>query len=786
MNEKLRFNSIPKTWEEFLPLGNGRLGCMVKTHPCNEIIQLNEEGIWSGGPIDRINPDAKKKLPEIRKLIKNGNVKAAQELGFQSLSGTCFNERVYQTAGDFKIDFFCKNNFGIECGFPPAHKTSEKSLETYKAELDLKNSCVNIEYFDEENVKFERKIWISAEKDMIFMHVKSSEKGKINFRGYLDRGIWADSVAAKDGFIFLEDSHGIPFCVGAGVANEGGKTETTGACITGSECSEVLFFLDIRSWRRTEKVKNQGDYKKAVKNNYWSKECEKNLQKIKKEAQNFKLSEYVEILFENHKKEFASYWEKMNLRIGSESESESEKNAPELLNSADRKNAHLVNLYANFSRYLLISGSRRPGNLPLTLQGLWNCYMDPPWGSKYTININTEMNYWPVNAANLSECEIPLFNLLKGAYENGKRVAKKMYGCKGYVLHHNTDFWGDAAPQDAWLPGTYWVFGAAWLATHIWEHFEFTMDKEFLKKYYYLMHEACVFFVDFLIPGDFIAQDGKPCLIVSPSVSPENSYVTKTGEVGAFCEGCEMDNMILEHLFKSVLKSKKIAEECCVAKNGKKYARSDFDDFEYVLNHLKTPELNDDGSLAEWNSKVTEAEPGHRHISHLYGLFPGHTITVEKTPELAEAAKKTLEKRLSNGGGHTGWSQAWIINFWAQLEQGDEALDSIVKLFKNSTLPNLLDNHPPFQIDGNFGALAGILRMIVQSEFCDDGSVLVKLLPALPKEKNWRCGSVKGVRIKGGYYADFDWEDGKILNLNLIPQKNALPKEKIKIVEKIS
>ena len=205
----------------------------------------------------------------------------------------------------------------------------------------------------------------------------------------------------------------------------------------------------------------------------------------------------------------------------------------------------------------MISGSRKPGILPLTLQGLWNCYMDPPWGSKYTININTQMNYWPVNMTNLFECELPLFNLLERSYENGKKVAKKMYNCKGYILHHNTDFWGDAAPQDSWLPGTYWVLGAAWLSTHIWEHFEYTIDVNFLKRYYYLMHEACKFFVDFLTPCDLIADDGNPYLVINPSVSPENSYVTKTGEVGAFCEGCEMDNMILEHLFSSVLKSHK-------------------------------------------------------------------------------------------------------------------------------------------------------------------------------------------------------------------------------------
>ena len=778
MNKTLRFNKIPEKWEEYLPLGNGRLGCMVKTHPANEIIQLNEEGIWSGGPIDRINPDTQKNIKKIRELIKKGNVKEAQELGFQSLSGTSFNERVYQTAGEFKIDFFENDNFGIECGFPLQHKSPQKYLESYNAELNLSESVVNVSYQNDKDVVFNRRIWISAKKDMIFMYIKSSQRKKICFRGYFDRGIWQDSVNIKDDSVFMEDAHGIPFCAGVGAICNEGKIETNGFCINGTDCSEVLLFIDIQCWQWNDKIKTKNDFDKAILENTWTEKCEKNIERIKQEAQNYVLSEYVHKLYQEHVEEYSKYWNRFNLNIGNQDENN--KTVSEFLADCNPENIELVNLYSDFSRYLMISGSRKPGILPLTLQGLWNCYMDPPWGSKYTININTQMNYWPVNLTNLCECELPLINLLERAYENGKKVAQKMYNCRGYVLHHNTDFWGDAAPQDAWLPGTYWVLGAAWLSTHIWEHFEYTIDVEFLKRYYYLMHEACMFFVDFLTPCDLIADDGNPYLVINPSVSPENSYVTKTGEVGAFCEGCEMDNMILEHLFSSVLKSYKYIEESCVDKDGIRYPKEDFDDFKYILNHLKKPELNNDGSLMEWNTQVQEVEPGHRHISHLYGLFPGHTISVERTPHLAEAAKKTLEKRLMNGGGHTGWSQAWIINFYAQLGMGDEALSSVVKLFKNSTLPNLLDNHPPFQIDGNFGALAGILRMIVQSEFVD-GKVNVKLLPALPSEPAWQNGSVRGIALKGGYTLDFEWKNGTVVRSELHTGKFSIGEDKVKI-----
>lgn len=787
-NRKLIFKVPPENWEQFLPLGNGRLGAMVKAHPCNETIQLNEEGIWSGGPQDRINASAKQSLNKIRKLVKEGNVLDAQEMGFENLSGTDFNERVYQTAGEFKIDFFEEKNFGIECGWPLSHKIQQVYLDTYESSLNLEEASVTVTYKDSEGVIYTRTVWISAPDNMLFMKVTASEKGKINFRGYLDRGIWADAIYSEDGFIFLEDAHGIPFCAGAGVAAQGGSVSTTGFCLNGSKCDTALFFIDIQAFNWAEKcgkIKGKPDFKRMTKAEYdkmiakcggaaeSKKRCRSNLEKTAKHIQKTGVEEACKEYFDRHLEEYKSYFNRMSLSIGSHDKATENVTTPELLKACTKQSTDLVELYANFDRYLLIAGSRKPGLLPTTLQGLWNCYMDPPWGSKYTININTQMNYWPVNMTNLCECEIPMFDLLERAYENGCRTAKVMYGCSGYVLHHNTDYWGDSAPQDAWLPGTYWVLGAAWMATHIYEHYEYTLDMKCLARYYYLMHEACRFFVDFLQPCELKAEDGNPYLVINPSVSPENSYVTKTGQVGAFTEGCEMDNMILEHLFKSCLRARIILGDKARNKYGKKYLGAEFEQFEYVLKHLKAPELNGDGSLMEWNTEVPEVEPGHRHVSHLYGLYPGHTISVEKTPELAEAAKKTLEKRLKNGGGHTGWSQAWIINFRAQLEQGDEALEAIEKILTHSTLPNLLDNHPPFQIDGNYGALAAIIRMLVQSEIGEDGNVHVKLLPALPSDPAWKKGSVSGVRIKGDYICNFTWKNGKPDKVEFIPGPNA-------------
>ena len=772
MNTKLCFNKPAAKWEESLPLGNGRLGCMVKAHPCNEVIQLNEEGIWSGGPQDRANPDTKKYLDQIRSLVNEGRVLEAQALGFESMSGTSFNQRAYQTAGEFHIDFFSPKNSGLACGWPLQHKADESVLADYKAELFLDMACSLVTYTDDEGTIFTRRTWISAVDDMLFMHVTASAPGKINYSAYLDRGIWCDNIFAENNCIYMEDSHGIPFCVGAGTLAVGGQSGVRGVCLYGQACDEVLFFIDIQSlrWKKkwNDKPLTKKKFDKLIQKNVWSGECKSKLEEIKSRISKVGLSTACEDFFAWHLVEWKNYWDRMSVEIGMDAASLSDIATPELLKTAAPDNTELVNQYINFSRYLMISGSRTPGQLPLTLQGLWNGQIEPPWQSKYTININAQMNYWPVNMTGLCECELPLFDLLERAYPNGRLVAQKMYGCRGYVLHHNTDFWGDAAPQDAWIPATYWTLGAAWLATHIIEHFEYTQDNAFLKRYYYLMHEAALFFVDYLVEdGDY--------LIINPSLSPENSYVTKTGEIGAFTAGCEMDNMILEHLFKGCKKAREALGGKCYDKKGKAYSDEDFASFDYVLLHLKKPSLNSDGSLMEWNREVEEVEPGHRHISHLYGLYPGHTITLEKTPELAEACRKTLKKRLENGGGHTGWSQAWIINFYAQLAMGDEALSSIIKLFQHSTLPNLLDNHPPFQIDGNFGALAGIIRLLVQSEFDDEGNVRVKLLPALPSEAAWQSGRVRGLAIKGGYTIDFEWKEGKLVKHTLHPENGKIP-----------
>lgn len=774
----LWYKQPAKDWNEALPVGNGRLGAMVYGRPGHEIIQLNEESVWSGCRQDRNNRSSRENLNKIREYISQGQIQKAQELAFESMTGTPSEQAAYQTAGELHIDCYTRENPGIT-GPMPDSGLEFQNCTAYRRELDLETAIATTSFSSETSVpstaifarntrgssiSYTREVFVSKTMDVIMIHFSANTPKSINFRAYLDRGIYTGRYySIEDDTLIMQDSHGIPFTIMATAVSSGGTVHAKGGSIIVEDADDATLFVDIQTaYRKKHYAKKCGNLHRG--NRGLLRFCtDRALRKIC-----FATSGVYQNMKSMHVSESSREFKKitMNLTEGLKENGAEELSIPtdELLSRYPESPA-LAELYWNYGRYLLLSSSSKPGTLPATLQGIWNNEINPAWGSRYTVNINAEMNYWPSGMCRLLKCEKPLFNLIKRAYRNGKQTARIMYGSDGWVMHHNTDIWGDTAPQGAWIPGSYWPLGAAWLSTHIRDYYEYTLDKKFLKKNFKYMVRACEFFQDTLVPS----KDGK-YLVVSPTVSPENTYSLTDGQKGALSAGCDMDNRILEHLVKATIDS--------ALDLGKLETDPVVLELRQLLKKIEGPVVKEDGTIREWPIECTETEPGHRHISHLYGLYPGNSINVHRTPELAQAAKKTIEKRVENGSGQTGWSQAWIMNFWASLENKEKTAECIKELFEKSTYSNLLDRHPPFQIDGNFGTLAAMTRMIVQSEIVD-GVVVIELLSALPEK--WKDGSLKNVAIKGNLSMDISWKDGVIESASLYAAPGSTFMEEVEI-----
>lgn len=778
---RLWYTSPAKEWEEALPLGNGRLGAMVYGGTDHEHIQVNEESVWYGGPVERNNPNMKEQLPRIRRLLFDGEIAEAEKLMRLAMSGCPNSQHPYQTLGDIQI------------GFEGIGEAAD-----YERELDLEQALCRTGFTAGE-VRYCREYFISHPADCMVMRFSADKPGKINFWARLERGLFFDGVRqGEQGEICLYGNQGrggSEFAMMLRAQVRGGSLRLLGERILVEGADEaLLYFSADTSWHYSPEekeaavaawLKQTAEEPESWMNAERMSSYERREMRLKQGLQAMlqarlrgrleaARAQSYEDLRKAHVADYRELFGRARLEIEWDRQAEQlptdkrlELAARRCAEGSEERADHpspdlgLAPLYFDYGRYLLIACSR-PGGLPATLQGLWNKDMTPPWGGKFTVNINTEMNYWPAESCNLSPCHMPLFDLIRSMVPNGRKTAREMYGCRGFVCHHNTDINGDTAPQDMWIPGTYWVMGAAWLCTHQWTHYQYTQDMAFLKEQFPIMCEAALFFLDFLV------EDG-PYLVTCPSVSPENTYVLPGGEKGANGIGVTMDNQILRDLFGQCLEAYRVLveKEGCDETVKAALEEAEIPDLPAFIRQVEETRarliptrISDRGTILEWRQDYEELEPGHRHISHLYGLHPSEQITVDGTPELSRAARTTLERRLSHGGGHTGWSRAWIINHYARLWDGNTAYWHIEQLLGKSTYPNMFDRHPPFQIDGNFGGTAAMAEMLVQS-----GSRRVVLLPALPDV--WKSGSARGLRIQGNAVIDLSWKEGVLENCRI-------------------